>query len=444
VKSLFQNIFLSSRLFVAGGIVIAIFAFSFQVPVLFAFAQTLLIGLAALLFTDVVLLFNKNIVLEAKRITANLLSLGSENNIIIHLHNRSYMPLSIRLVDELPYQLQIRDFELSFNLQRRSDKEIKYTIRPTFRGAYHFGQTHCYISSILGLVKRRYTLPNQAEVAVYPSIIEMKKYELRSIQRISFHYGIKKTRRLGQSFEFDQIKEYIPGDDFSDVNWKATSRRSQLMVNHYEDEKSQQVYSIIDKSRVMKMPFNNLSLLDYAINTSLVISNTALGKEDKAGLITFSEKVETVVKADKKKQQLNLILETLYNEKEGKHESDYDMLYAAVKRYVKGRSLLFLYTNFESLYAFQRAMPMMRRIAKSHLLVVVIFENTEIIDYSRRTVTNLNEIYLNTIAQKFVYEKMRIVNAIRQYGIQVILSKPEDLSINSINKYLELKARRMI
>ena len=192
------------------------------------------------------------------------------------------------------------------------------------------------------------------------------------------------------------------------------------------------------------MPFNNLSLLDYAINTSLVISNTALGKEDKAGLITFSEKIETVVRADKKKRQLNLILETLYNEREGKHESDYDMLYAAVKRHVKGRSLLFLYTNFESLYAFQRAMPMIRRIAKSHLLVVVIFENTEIIDYSRKTANDLHDVYFSTIAQKFVYEKIRIVNAIQQYGIQVILSKPEDLSINSINKYLELKARRMI
>ncbi len=444
MKLAFKNIFLTGRLFVACGVIAALFAFSFVIPVLFALAQTLLIALAALLVTDCILLFNTSIQVEAQRLMASLLSLGSDNPITIHLNNRSYIPLKFRLVDELPYQLQIRDFELQFSLPRKSDKEIKYTVRPTQRGVYQFGDIHCFLTSVLGLVKRRYTNKATTEVGVYPSIIEMKKYELRNLQRISFHYGIKKTRRLGNSFEFDQIKEYIPGDDFSDVNWKATSRRSQLMVNHYEDEKSQQVYSIIDKSRVMKMPFNNLSLLDYAINTSLVISNTALGKEDKAGLITFSEKIETVVRADKKKRQLNLILETLYNEREGKHESDYDMLYAAVKRHVKGRSLLFLYTNFESLYAFQRAMPMIRRIAKSHLLVVVIFENTEIIDYSRKTANDLHDVYFSTIAQKFVYEKIRIVNAIQQYGIQVILSKPEDLSINSINKYLELKARRMI
>ena len=78
--------------------------------------------------------------------------------------------------------------------------------------------------------------------------------------------------------EFEGVKDYIKGDDIRNINWKATAKKGQLMVNQFQDEKSQPVYSIIDKDRVMKMHFNGLSLLDYAINPTLVISNGLLEK----------------------------------------------------------------------------------------------------------------------------------------------------------------------
>ena len=117
----------------------------------------------------------------------------------------------------------------------------------------------------------------------------MKNFELKAFDRVSYSTGIKQIRRVGHSYEFEQIKNYVRGDDFRSINWKASSRRATLMVNQYQDERAQQVYSIIDKSRAMRMPFDGLSLMDYAINTSLVISNVALAKHDRAGLLTFSD-----------------------------------------------------------------------------------------------------------------------------------------------------------
>src|SRR5690606_31199332 len=102
----------------------------------------------------------------------------------------------------------------------------------------------------------------------------------KAIARTAREHGVKKVRRVGHSYEFEHIKAYQRGDDYRSINWKATGRRAQLMVNQYEDERSQQVYCVIDKSRVMHMPFSGLSLLDYAVNTSLVISNIVLGKGD--------------------------------------------------------------------------------------------------------------------------------------------------------------------
>ena len=101
-----------------------------------------------------------------------------------------------------------------------------------------------------------------------------------------------RSRFKGRGMDFDESRIYQMGDDIRNINWKATAKRGQLMVNQFQDEKSQPIYSIIDKGRVMKMPFNSLSLLDYAINATLVISSIALKKNDKAGMFAFSNKIE--------------------------------------------------------------------------------------------------------------------------------------------------------
>ncbi|MGB1217710.1 MAG: DUF58 domain-containing protein, partial [Saprospiraceae bacterium] len=125
-------------------------------------------------------------------------------------------------------------------------------------------------------------------------------------------------------------------------------------------------------------------------------------------------------------------------------EANYELLYRAVRNLISGRSLIFLFTNFESMYALERVLPLLRRINKQHLLVVVFFENTEIKDFTELEAETTEEIYYQTVARQFIYEKEQIVSKLKQYGIQAILTKPEELSTNSVNKYLELKSRGLI
>jgi uncharacterized protein (DUF58 family) len=417
---------------------------SFAWPALFPFGHLLAIGFVIITIIDLVLVFRVNDPLKCERQVSKLLSLGSINTIKLLVFNNSRSSWRVQVIEELPYQLQIRDHFFYFRLKSNEKNEILYEITPKVRGAYAFGKVHTLIETPAGLIKRRITHDLDSEVPVYPSIIEMKKYELMSISRIATMTGIKRIRRLGHSYEFEQIKNYVKGDDYQSINWKATSRMNDLMVNHYEDEKSQQVFTIIDKSRAMKMPFNGLSLLDYAINTSLVISNTALNKQDKVGMISFSNKIDTALKADKHRMQLKKILENLYREQESSMEANYELLYRMIRNMIKGRSLIFLFTNFENLHALHRSLNVLRKISKAHLLAVVVFENTEIMEYSKKEAGTMKEVYFTTIARKFSSEKQQIVKELNQYGIQTILSKPEDLSISTINKYLELKSRGMI
>jgi uncharacterized protein (DUF58 family) len=281
-------------------------------------------------------------------------------------------------------------------------------------------------------------------VPTYPAYLQLKKYDLLAISNNLTMYGIKKIRRIGHTMEFEQIKDYVLGDDLRTINWKATAKRNQLMVNQFQDEKSQPVYSVIDKGRVMKMPFDGLSLLDYAINATLVLSNVILKKQDKAGMFTFSKKVENIVVAEKRSAQMSMILESLYNVDTDFFESDYGRLYADIKRNIKHRSLILLYTNFETLDALHRQLPYLKGISKSHLLVVVFFKNTELDELIHGEATTIQEAYDKVIAEKFSFEKRLIVNELKKYGIHSILTSPENLTIDAINKYLEMKARGLV
>ncbi|MBN2868328.1 MAG: DUF58 domain-containing protein, partial [Flavobacteriaceae bacterium] len=224
----------------------------------------------------------------------------------------------------------------------------------------------------------------------------------------------------------------------------ATAKRNALMVNQFQDEKSQPVYSVIDKGRVMKMPFNQLTLLDYAINASLVISNVALKKQDKAGIFTFSKRVENRVVAERRTSQMNLILEGLYNVNTDFFESDFGRLYADIKRNITHRSLILLYTNFETLDSLHRQLPYLKGISKNHLLVVIFFENTELDKFIKAPAETIQQTYDKVVAEKFAFEKRLIVNELKKYGIYSILTTPENLTLDTINKYLEIKARGLL
>lgn len=444
MKDFFKNIYLRDRFFWFFGTLVVVFALGFWLSIFFFIGQVTFIAGLVLCIVDTLILFSKSMRFRIRRRLPRVLSLGDSTKVEIDLQNRNAMKFQIELIDELPYQLQIRDFSRKLALAPGEKAVINYTIRPLERGAYEFGKVILFLSSIIGMVERRFAKDLSIELPVYPSIIQMKQFELRAFDRVTQQGGVKQLRRIGHSYEFDQIKYYVRGDDYRSINWKATSRRNQLMVNQYEDERAQQVYCIIDKSRVMRMPFNGLSLMDYAINTTLVMSNITLKKHDKAGLFTFSDKVGSVLKADSKTVQMEKILQALYKEKERKGEANYELLYYFSRKLISGRSLLMLFTNFESMYALDRVLPILRRINAFHLLVVVFFENAEISEFANESATSLEGIYQQTIARKVLAEKTAMVRKLKQYGIQAILSTPEELSLNSVNKYLELKARGLI
>nr|WP_316816994.1 DUF58 domain-containing protein [Pedobacter nyackensis] len=440
----YKDLFLGKRFFAGMGLCVSLFLFSFFLPWLGDLPYVVFWVFVLLVLIDGVLLYRAKRDVFLRRDVPERLSNGDENELKIYVENFYAFGIHIGIIDEIPFQFQKRDLWFKSNLKAGERKTITYTLRPTKRGEYVFGKIRLYVQSPLRLITRRFNFADEVTVPVYPSFLQLRKYELMAISNRLSEFGIKKIRRIGHSMEFDQVKSYVQGDDYRTVNWKATARKSELMVNSFTDEKSQHVYCIIDKSRSMKMPFEGLSLLDYAINASLVLSNVALVKQDKAGLMTIAEQIGTIVPADRRPTQLGRIMEVLYKEKTRYLELNMEALYTNVRGTLRQRSLVVLFTNFESMSALNRQLPFLKRMAKFHLLLVVFFENTELKAITEKPVQDVEDIYIQTIATKFAYEKKLMVRELAKHGILSILTPPDKLTINVVNRYLALKAQQKI
>ena len=437
------DLFVTNRFYISLGTCAVFFIVAFFYPPLLALVTLFFYMICVLILVDYLFLFVWCAAPNAYREVSEKLSNGDPNLVSIYLTNKMPFVLVTQIIDELPFQLQNRHFNITKKLLQKQSASVSYYITPTERGNYQFGNLLLFIRTLLGLVQRRITINAMQTVSVYPSFSQLGKYSLLA-QTHTAEQGSKRIRKIGQSMEFEQIKDYVGGDDIRTINWKATARKGGLMVNNYTDEKSQQVYCIIDKGRLMKMPFYGLSLLDYAINATLALSNICLQKQDKIGLMSFSEKMGNIVAADRKSIQRENIMQVLYNEKTNFMESDFEMLYMQVRYKIKQRSLLILFTNFESLNGLKRQLPYLRSIAKHHLLLVVFFENTELTKLSQANAKNVEDVYVKTIADKLAYEKRMVVKELLHYGILSILSTPQNLTVNTINKYVELKAKQML
>ena len=438
------DLFLSMRFYVAAVACVLLSIISLFEKPFVPFSKIGWIVLLVLFCIDYIILFFLGNKLSAKRMVPDRFSNGDDNKVTLQITNTMNFQIDLEIIDELPEQFQKRDWLMRREFKAGEQKKIGYTLRPTERGEYHFGNIMLYAKTILGIAVRRNEIEAAMMVPVYPSYVQLRKYELLSQTTIQSEHGNKRMRKIGHSLEFEQIKEYVSGDDIRTINWRATARRSSLMVNNYTDEKSQQVFCLIDKGRLMKMPFADMSLLDYAINSTLVLSNVCLRTQDKVGLITFSNKMGTILAADGKPIQQENILQLLYNETTAFQESDYEMLYMQIRNRIKQRSLLILFTNFESLSGLKRQLNYLRSIASHHLLLVIFFENTELRQLSSMNADSLEDVYVKTIAEKFDFEKRLIVKELLKHGILSILTAPENLTVNIINKYLELKARQAL
>jgi uncharacterized protein (DUF58 family) len=394
---------------------------------------------------DAFLLFRYQKPIELDRTSDEILSLGEENKISIDLSNTTTQTLALEVIDYVPYQFQNRSFSEKKVLKRGEVGRLHYFLKPLKRGDYIFNGTHVFIHTLsLGLCERKLSFSDTMRLKTFPSIIQMRKVQLLTNSKISIESGIKKYRRLGHSYEFEQIRKYASGDDYRSINWKATGRRGDLMINQYEDERAQSIYFILDRGRSMKMPFDGLSLLDHSINATLSIANIANLKGDKIGCVSFDKSISTLIPVANSKRQIPLLINKLYNLELSEMESDFNRLYFHTRNNIKQRGLFFIFTNCNTKHSLDRIKDALIQMNKKHLVVVIMFKNTELEAFSKKPPKSIEAIYEQVISEKFGYEQDLIRTELQSVGIQAIVTDPSQLTTSVLNAYLQFKSTSRI
>lgn len=424
----------------------------------YTLAQIATIALIVAMIADALILFFTKA--EGTRLCSSKLDLGEQNIIKVSVRTSVKYITKCNLIDEMPIQLQ-KDFDI-IPTQRKKEEDgsvsftTTYSIYPTQRGCYPLGRLLAFIR-FLGFIERRITLePSGRTIDVYPAFSRLREKEqhARSLQSIS--NGSHKRQQPNNQTEFQDIREYVVGDDIRTINWKATARAGRTMVNNYEEERSQHIFNIIDCGRTMHRTFNSLTLQDYSINASLLLSYTALGTEgDCVGLVTYGPMGIKFLPPRAGDKQLKTITQQLYALQTEYGEGDIEEMCLLLDRKVARRSLVILYTDYATVTAMQRQLPFLSRIARRHCLVVVNFidhELHQIYSYNKTTIQENNNStkqpnnqttnYVErSIATDLIHQKLLIADKLQQSGINCVMIRPEDLSFSIVRKYIELKSR---
>lgn len=434
-----MSLYLKRRFFLIAFLLIALFVLGYASTLIYYLALGLMWLWIGLTLFDVLLLYAlRPGTMQAHRTCADRFSNGDPNEISIALNNPYRFPVHVQVVDEMPVAFQMRDSVLLDKLAAHEERTFTYSLTPHQRGAYHFDRIRIFFSSPLGLAERRFTRGQQHNVKVYPSFARLSHYSLLCNRRINEH-GIKRIRKVGADTDFEQIKDYVVGDEYRYINWKASARTNTLKVNVYQQDRSMPVYCIVDKGRMMRQSAFGLTFLEYAINAALALSYVAIEKDDQAGLVTLAGGIDDFVPAGKLRNQMPTLMEALYNQETIFAECDYSALSTLFMQKVTKRCLAVLFANFSTLNAFNRELPYLTQIARRHQLLIIMFRDKEMEDFVERKPRDAEERYQQRTAEKYYREKRLIIRKLRQSNILTLYVLPEQLSVGVINRYLEYR-----
>jgi uncharacterized protein (DUF58 family) len=395
--------------------------------------------LAALFLIDLVITPRPRFV-TAERICEEKLSLGVENEIGFRVRNSSNYALQLMLRDDIPPYFAVRNQPVRIRVGPHEEAAGSFWVTPKKRGEFVFGRVACRYSGILRLCTKSTVFLLERSYKVYPNLKDLRKYSLAAIKKSNLLQGSRRSRDFNLGTEFESLREYNTGDDYRKINWQATARRSKLIVNNYEPEKNQQIFVLLDSSRVMNSEIEYVKKLDYAINSAFVLADFVTRKGDNAGLLVFDSEVRRFVKPGKGTGHFQLIAENLYNVEENLVTADYENALTYLTGQQKRRSLLCIFTELFNKEEALRLAAVLKSIARNHVPLVVTIRDPRIHQLANATIRQTRDVFVKGAASRLEEERDKVQRVLRDSGIACMDIEPDSLSVEVINKYLNMKA----
>ena len=369
------------------------------------------------------------------------LSIGVGNPVKLHIVNHSSLTARIAGRETPPAGFAGERAISPFEIEPHGEAEIALEFTPPSRGAYSFGDVGIRTLGPFGVAGRRFDLPAAQEVRVYPDITAVTGYSLLARKGALHEIGIRAARFSGLGTEYESLRDYEPGDDYRDIDWKATARRGAPVVRRFEAERSQTVVLAIDAGRLMTPRVGPLTKLDRSVNAALLLAWLASQAGDNVGLLVFARDVEVFLPPRKGHKQFLRTLEALYAVEGRVEEPDYAAALRFLAMRVTKRSLVVLFTELVGTEPSRRLLGVLGGIAPRHLPLVVTQRNAEVERVATAVPDSESDAFRATVAQDLLHDKAAALRLLAAHGSLVLDVEPEALTVAAVNRYLEIKAR---
>jgi uncharacterized protein (DUF58 family) len=413
-------------------------------------------GLGAALAWDAVLLVGA--ALEGRRLAALApeverrceprLVLGLPNRIAIRLRNPTDRAVRVRVRDDPPEGWEVDPPELAVELPPWGERDLAYTVVPPRRGIARFGDLHLRIDGSIGLGAAVVEVEADREVRVYPNVLGPRRYELAARLRALHAEGFRSVRVKGGGGEFEQLREYVYGDPFKDLDWKSSAKRRRPITRVLQQERSRIVLVAVDAGRMMASRVGAgrgrkiaLTKLDHAINAALLLAYVALRGGDRVGLVVFADDVRVFVPPSRGAGQYRRVLEALVDVEAESTYVDFRRFAEFVRRRLPRRALIVVLSD---LLDEAHARPLAEHAAilrQRHLPLCVTMRDPDAERLASEPSSSDEEAYRRAAAADLLAERAAVKGRLRKAGVAVVEAEASELAVATVNRYLELRSR---
>ncbi|HSE47881.1 MAG TPA: DUF58 domain-containing protein [Terriglobales bacterium] len=371
------------------------------------------------------------------------LALWQPSAVEIVLANRGSMAYWARVADAVPATLCQEPSEQTIVVPGAGESSVRYSVLPQRRGDVVFGSMHLRLQSAAGIAELWVEAPARAPARGYPNLQDRESQALYLTRSRMIEQQRRLAQQRGLGREFESLREFQEGDEWRDICWTATARRGKLVTRHYQTERSQSVWLVVDCGRLMRARDGNLSKLDYAVNTALAAAQLALHSGDRVGLLAYGRKVRTRLLPNHGAQQLRLLIEQLAQVQEETSEADHLRTAALLMRMQTRRSLIIWLTDFPETARTPDVVEAVSQLARRHLVMFAVIGQADLRSISSQPPASQDVagLYRFTAAAETEHRRVVTMARLREQGVLPYEVEAAHLTPTVLNSYLEIKDR---
>ena len=372
------------------------------------------------------------------------LSNGAANR--IRLRIRSAEPLAVRMLvrEDVPVAFDVDARVHEIVVPSRGEAVAEYVVRPRHRGTFRFGDTHVRVRMPLDLVERQLRFPLARVVKVYPNLLEIRRYEVSVRRGLAYDAGMRRARIPGAGTVFERLRDYVEGDDPRQISWTATARRGHPISVEYETERQQRVLVLLDVGRMMSSTLSGLTKLDHAVNTALMLAFVAVSKGDEVGLLAYADSIVSYAPPRRGKGQFRRITEELQRLEPTLTEPDHRGAFQFLRQRSGRRALVVLFTDLIDEVASKNLVAAVADLAGNNLVLCVTLADPLVGALAAATPRTSTELYEKVVASEVVESRGAALGVLQRRGVHTVDVPAEQLTVATIQRYLELKRRALL